>query len=265
MVVFKALILSLFAFQAFGTKLLLDWWPNPNHVPLFVGVEKGFLDVTILKSFDPPQAIPFLLTRGADIAIYYMPQTMMSDQVGVEMVAKLIDKPLQGFLKRKGGPEKTMAACHCRLLPRYLKAFGKPVEIKYLNELTLPFILGDVDMVYGVYDTIESELFKEQGIETEFISVSSLGVPDYYELVFLMREGSDSSKFKEGLQKSLDYARAHPDEAFEIYAKANPNKAKKTLKWEKRAWQRTLPYLAKTPEIDKQVVDNFHTYLKQTK
>ncbi|MCH9613723.1 MAG: putative thiamine biosynthesis protein [Chlamydiia bacterium] len=265
MVAIKALVLSLVVFQIYGAKLLLDWWPNPNHVPLFVGVEKGFLDVEILKSFDPPQAIPFLLTGGADIAIYYMPQTLMSNAIGVEMVAKLIDKPMQGFMKRKNGPEKTMAACHCRLLPRYLEAFGKPVEVKYLNELTLPFILGEVDMVYGVYDTIESEQLKEQGIETEFISVTDLGVPNYYELVFLMKEGVDHSKFREGLQKSLDFAREHPDEAFEIYAKANRNKNKKTLRWERRAWIRTLPYLAKTPEIDKQVVDNFHSYLNRGK
>lgn len=262
MVAIKTFILSLCILPLFGTRLLLDWWPNPNHVPLFVGVEKGFLDLEIIKSFDPPQAIPFLLSGGADIAIYYMPQTMIADVSGVEMVAKLIDKPMQGFMKRKGGAEKTLGASHCRLLPSYLKAWGKPVKVKYLNELSLPFILGEIDMLYGVYETIESEQFLDRGIETEFISVLDLGVPTYYELIFLMKTGQDHLAFTVGLQKSLDYVRNHPDEAFDIYAKANPNKSRRTLNWERRAWKRTLPYLAKTPELEKKVIDNFHTYLK---
>ena len=60
-------------------RVLLDWFVNPDHAPLFVALEKGFfterdLEVTFVAPTDPSSPPKLVAAGQADIAVSYQPQ-----------------------------------------------------------------------------------------------------------------------------------------------------------------------------------------------
>jgi len=259
------------------TRLLLDWLPNPNHIPLYVGQDKGFfaesgIDLLITKLQDPSDSIPLVTSGQADLALFYMPDTIRAIQRGadVEVVGVLFKKPLNGFIFREGEGIKNPKDLNGKSLGYCLDGSGTTV-LDYIlekNQITpndkknvsfdLVGTLGtkQVDVIYGAYWNIECEHLRALGVNTQYFDLIQMGYPNYYELVVLAKEKSPQthleavSSFKKALQKSIDYSAAHPEEAFEIYLKANPDKSLNTANWERQAWYKTYPHLASDQEMD---------------
>lgn len=261
------------------TRLLLDWLPNPNHIPLYVGQEKGFfaehgLDLLITKLQDPSDSIPLVTSGQTELALFYMPDTIRAKKRGadVHIVGVLFKKPLNGFIYRADLGITSLQDLSGKNLGYCLDGSGTAVldYVLEINHITpkdkknvafdLVGTLGtkQVDVIYGAYWNIESEHLRALGINTHYFELSEMGYPNYYELVVLAKENSPKinpeaiSSFQQALQKSIDYSTAHPAEAFEIYQKANPDKSPTTIAWETQAWNQTYPHLAKDQDIDPQ-------------
>src|SRR5581483_7070763 len=59
--------------------VLLDWFVNPDHGPLFVALEKGYfrdagLEVELVAPADPNDPPKLVAARQGDIALSYQPQ-----------------------------------------------------------------------------------------------------------------------------------------------------------------------------------------------
>jgi ABC-type nitrate/sulfonate/bicarbonate transport system substrate-binding protein len=104
------------------------------------------------------------------------------------------------------------------------------------------------------------------GIETKTFKTQELGIPTYYEMLVVANQGSRESTppfvlaFQRALQKSIDFCRACPDEAFACFIKHNPDSTPQTIHWQQEAWRMTLPLLAKDQIIDKDIVKNFYLW-----
>ena len=260
-------------------RLLLDWWPNPNHVPLFAGVSKGFfeeegIELDIIKSFDAPQAIPFLVANQADVVLYYMPQTLRSKSKGhqFKVIGKLIDKPLQGFIFKKNLGIKSFKDLENKkiglfpdgLTKSILKELPFKIEEKILQmDLITPLYLDMVEVITGAFFNIEPVQLAEVGVETESISFQEIGMPTYHELIFLAKDSSLKTPFQRALQKSLDYAKNQPEEAFLHYYQSNPDKTKKVLIWEKKAWNQTKEFLPSSQEMDQVIWQDLYSWLQK--
>lgn len=270
------------------TRMLLDWLPNPNHVPLFVGMEKGFfadngVHLDLLKLQDPADSMPYLCSGQADLVLYYTPDAVRSNArgCGVVPVGILIKQPLNALIFRRGEgiekPEdlngKVIGYCvdgtSTATLDHLLSSNDIRPSAKRNVNFDLVSTLGtnQVDAIYGAYWNIECEHLRALGIETDHFDMGDLGFPHYYELIVLAKEKSLAASpafieaFKRALQQSIDYCTEHPDEAFSIYATANPDKAGKTLEWEARAWQRTIPTLAESQTFDPDLWNGFAVWL----
>ena len=91
------------------TRLLLDWLPNPDHVPLYVGMERGFfaekgINLQILKIRDP--VIPCPISHP-DALVHWsgtIPSTIKAIAKGANLkpVGILIKEPLDSIIFRKG-------------------------------------------------------------------------------------------------------------------------------------------------------------------
>ncbi len=290
---FPALILFGIAFSGCSSsdskskeiRLLLDWLPNPNHVPVYVGMEKGFfanegiaLHVLILQ--DPSDSIPYLTSGRADLSLYFMPDYIRTQMLGInlQLVGVLFKEPLNCFIYRNDAgiknPEdlngKVIGYCvdgnNTLVLQKLLKNRNiTPKEMRNVSfDLVSSLGTNQVDAIYGAYWNIEGEHLRSLGIETShFDLASSFGQPSYYELVVVAK--GDSPKmtpqfiqaFQRALQKSIDFSVQYPEEAFQLYAKANPDKSEKTLAWEYNAWKVTYPILARNQEIDQDFIHNF--------
>lgn len=270
------------------TRLLLDWLPNPNHIPLYVGQEKGFFaengfDLFITKIQDPSETIPFLTMDQTDLAVFYMPNTIRAMKRGadVQVVGLLFKKPLNGLIFRAGegikSPKdlngKVLGFCSDgsanTVLDYVLKTNGiTPKEKKNVSfDLVGTLGTGKVDVVYGAYWNIECEHLRSLGVNTDYFALSELGYPNYYELIILAKKNSIRMTpeavvaFQEALQRSIDYSIENPEEAFEIYLKANPDKSHNTVSWEREAWYKTYPHLAPDQEVDQKTWKELETWI----
>lgn len=262
-----------------STRLLLDWLPNPNHVPIYAGIENRIfenhrINLEILKIRDPADGIPFLLTKQADISLFYTPETIRANYRGMHLnpIGVLISQPLNSLIFRKDSGIKNPNHLQNKvigyssdgsgaLMIAHLLSMNGVSPKKIVNhsfDLVGSLGLGHVDAIFNCFWNIEGEHLRSLGIETDYFDVAQLGYPTYNELIFIAREGSPEAEsqfvnaFQEALQESIRFCHAYPEEAFNAYARANPDKSTQTLKWEKNAWNLTLPLLAQSQKIDEE-------------
>ncbi|NGX61457.1 MAG: putative thiamine biosynthesis protein [Chlamydiae bacterium] len=264
--------------------LLLDWLPNPNHVPLYVGIQKGFfaeeqIPLEIQKMHDSGGGISYLTSRKANLLVNHMPGVYRAAARGADLkiVGVLIKQPLTGLIYREdleiekpsdltghilgyclGGPDTAYLDF---LLDRgnITPSEKKNVSVDLISSMGTK----NVDYIYGGFWNIEPFQLKMLGLPTKTVTIEELGVPSYYEMV-VVANGPVSlafaSSFQRALQKSIDFCKDHPDEAFSCYLAANPDKRLQTINWEKEAWDCTCPLLAKNQNVDPKVLRNFYQW-----
>ena len=269
--------------------LVLDWLPNPNHVPLYAGQKLHFfeeegiaLKITKADALDPLQ--PLLVGR-VDLVISYFPRTMAAcmKSASVKMVGKLIQEPLDSVIVLDESPirkpedlsGKLVGLSDSHFTTGFFQAlfsqYGKePPKKQNVNfDLATALISKQVDAIYGAFWNIEPEQIASFGIQTRSFPVTAFGVPDYDELVIVAASNTKWSsdefvqRFQRALQKSIDYSIAHPDEAFELYMQANPDKGDKIRSWEEKAWKKTIPTLATSQQFSKEQMETFMSWLKK--
>ena len=96
--------------------LILDWFINPDHAPIFVAIQQGFfkqqgLDVKIISPANPDDGPRLVAAGKADLAITYQPQLMIQvDQsLPIMRIATLINHPLNCVMVRKNSRINTLA------------------------------------------------------------------------------------------------------------------------------------------------------------
>ena len=95
-----------------GEKLtvLLDWFVNPDHAPLYVALENGYfskrgLDVELIAPSNPNDPPKLVAAGKADIALSYQHQHQMQVDQGLPLVriATLIATPLNSLVVLENG------------------------------------------------------------------------------------------------------------------------------------------------------------------
>lgn len=274
--------------QTNQTRLILDWLPNPNHVPIYVGIQQGYftkqgIDLCIYKSNDVTSSWQYLSSRQVELAISYMPTVVCANLKGARLqaVGVLIPEPLNALIYRTGlgitSPsdlnDKVIGYCVEGSERLFLDHFLKERQITPKKVLNVSFDLvssmgtKQVDAIYGAYWNIECAQLHSLGIETNHFKLSEFGMPPYCELIILAKEESLQtttefiSHFQSALQESIDFCKAYPNRAFEIYLQANPDKGEKTRLWEKESWLQTYPLFTNQQTIDPNIWQNFAHWL----
>ncbi|MCA1785674.1 MAG: ABC transporter substrate-binding protein [Desulfobacteraceae bacterium] len=92
-------------------RLMLDWFPNVDHLPIYVAQEKGYfaeqnIQVTIISPSETADALKLAAIGNVDLAVSYQPQTIIAADQGLvlKVVAPLVRHPLTTllFLADKG-------------------------------------------------------------------------------------------------------------------------------------------------------------------
>jgi putative hydroxymethylpyrimidine transport system substrate-binding protein len=141
-----------------------------------------------------------------------------------------------------------------------MAAFAKRNDIESYEAINVGFTIipalvsGKVSAVMGPFKTYEVVEMEHQGIEAEYFELEKHGIPDYDELIFLASPETAKQRekaitaFSDAVQKGIDFARANPKEALELYLKALPEADRRM---ETEAFEATLPYFAKNQENDR--------------
>jgi len=248
--------------------IMLDWFPNIDHLPLYVAQQEGFfadegLNVKILSPSATTDALKLAAAGKVDLAISYAPQSIMGASEGLPMkvVGRLVEHPLSVllFLKGKGieKPEDLEGKIIGYTVPGMMdiltEAFAKINGIKTYDPINVGFAIvqslvsGKVDAIMGPYKNYETVALEEKGYKADYFELGEWGIPDYDELVFISGAGMLEKKrrpiqsFVRAVERAIVKTREDPDAALEVYFKAVPE-APRSM--ETKAFKITLPLYA---------------------
>lgn len=274
------------------TRLLLDWLPNPNHAPLYVGIKNGYfheegIDLFLQKLPDNVGGIPFLTSNQTDLLISHLPSVMKATSRGAEMkiIGLLIKEPLNSIIYRQtehiSKPQdlsyKNLGYCIGSSETVFLDYILKQGCIEPQKKVNVgldtlsTLATQKVDFLYGCFWNIEPFQLATMGVKTGYFKLSEFGMPNYYEMIVMANTRSKESspefvgKFQRALQKSIEFCKNYPDKAFLIYQNCHQDKRLKTVTWEKEAWQVTYPIFVCDQTIDSHVLTCLYQFLYKNK
>jgi len=254
--------------------LILDWFPNVDHLPIYVGRHQGFfaaegLEIEIFSPSGTSDALKLAASGKVDLAVSYEPQTIIAAARGLDVVVigRLIEHPLTTllFLKDKGIKipsdleGKKIGYTVPGLMDVLLDAFAKLNGIQRYEAINVGFAIvqsltaGKVDAVMGPFKTYETVIMAHKGYEVGYFELEKWGIPDYDELIFVTSKRTLNNNetvmkaFQRVIGRSIEYVRKNPETALKNYLKEVPEADSKT---ETAAFQLTLPYYATRQKLD---------------
>ncbi len=274
-----------------GGKLtvLLDWFVNPDHAPLYVALEKGYfaargLEVELIAPSNPNDPPKLVAAGKADIAVSYQHQHQMQVDQGLPLtrIATLIATPLNSLVVLADGGIKTMAdlkgktvgysvgGFETALLQVMLEKGGLGLDdVKLVNvnfSLSPSLLAGQVDAVIGAFRNFELNQMAIEKRPGRAFFVEEYGVPAYDELILVARNTAVSDprlrKFVDALEEGVQFLVNHPDESWRLFV----GHGRKDLDDElnRLAWRDTLPRFALRPgALDKNRYNRFADFLRQ--
>jgi putative hydroxymethylpyrimidine transport system substrate-binding protein len=230
--------------------LVLDWFPNPDHVAIYEARAKGYfdqvgLDVKPHVPSDPAAPIKQVAAGRADLAISYEPEVLLARQQGLPVVAvaALVQRPLTSLIAtRKSGVRsvgdlrgKRVGTAGIPYQSAYLKTIlqraripSSSVKETNVGASLLPAMLsGKVDATLGGFWNVEGVQLRSRGAKPWIEPVDKLGVPDYDELVLVANadkldgERDDLRLFISAVARGASEARRDPAGASRALLDAN--------------------------------------------
>lgn len=287
-IVFAVSILTPPAFAAERLTVMLDWFINPDHAPLYVAQERGYfaaqgLEVTFVQPSDPNDPPKLVAAGRADIAVSYQPQLHLQVAQGLPLrrIATLVATPLNSLVVLADGPIQSIADLKGKkvgfsvggfedaLLGAMLEKHGLTLDdVTLINvnfSLSPSLISGQVDAVIGAFRNFELNQMDILERPGRAFFVEEEGVPGYDELILVahVERLSDDrlARFLTALEQGVQYLVNHPDESWQLFIKGRDDLDDEL---NRRAWTATLPRFALRPAaLDRGRYARFAEFLKE--
>ena len=233
-------------------ELLLDYFPNADHAPIYAAQANGHfreagLDVDIRQPADPAAPIKQVAAGRVDLAISYEPEVLRARDKGLRVVAvgALVQKPLTSIISlprariRKPADlkGKTVGTAGIDYQSAYLRtilldAGVDPKTVKERNVgfgLTPALLTRKVDAVLGAFWNYEGTELTLRKRKPRIIRIEKAGVPEYDELVLVANEDAlerDAPKIRAfigALSRGARDLKESPTRAVDGLLRANPD------------------------------------------
>ena len=270
---------------------MLDWFPNPDHVPLYAALGQGYftqarLRVALQVPANADDPLKLAAVGRVDVAVNYEPNVVIARAQGlpVKSIGVLIGQPLTTimFLASAGirTPKDLVGRRVGFAVTGYQDAIVDQVvhsdgaaesNLKMVNvgfDLVPALLTHKVDAVVGAYRNVERVQIEMQGQTVGMFEPERYGVPTFYELVLIARDREIASRrpvlqrFVAAVARGLAFTEAHPQAAFQEYVRLNPrlNDA-----FNRRSFEATLPYYARSQAQRAERWDTFSRWMASHK
>ncbi len=271
--------------------VLLDWFINPDHAPLYVALEKGFfkargLEVELIAPSNPNDPPKLVAAGKADIAVSYQHQLQMQVDQGLPLVriATLIATPLNSLVVLNEGKIKNIADLKGKtigysvggfetVLLKVMLAHGgltlDDVHLVNVNfSLSPSLFTGQTDAVIGAFRNFELNQMAIAKRPGKAFLVEEYGVPAYDELILVANSKAVTDPrmraFVDALEEGVQYLVNHPEESWKLFVSNGREQLDDELN--RMAWKDTLPRFALRPgALDKNRYNRFARFLQQEK
>jgi putative hydroxymethylpyrimidine transport system substrate-binding protein len=261
-----ALLLAALALSACGEKndalsptpgssqsvtVMLDWFPNADHVGLFQALADGDftqagLNVNVQTPSNPASPLQLLAAGKVDFAISYEPEVMLARNQGLPLVsvAAIVQQPLTSIVSIGSKHIKTVAQLRGKTvgdagipyqhayLTTILQHAGIPdssvKEVNVGSNLVPAMLSGRVDATLGAYWNYEAIELAQLHKHPNVIRMPAVGVPTYNELVLVVRESFLTEhidvvrRFAQALARGYESTRSDPAAAVAKLVRASP-------------------------------------------
>jgi putative hydroxymethylpyrimidine transport system substrate-binding protein len=231
--------------------LMLDWFPNADHVGIYQALaegdfEKAGLDVHIQVPSDPALPLRLLAAGKTDVAISYEPEVLLARNQGQALVsvAAIVQEPLTSIVSLGSKHIRTAAQLRGKRVGdagipyqhTYLRTIlgraGVPASsVKEFNvgsNLVPAMLSGRVDATLGAYWNYEAIQLQRMHKHPNVIRMAQVGVPTYDELVVVARKSTvvnhpdEIRRFVQALARGYESVRSDPQAAVNNLVRANP-------------------------------------------
>jgi putative hydroxymethylpyrimidine transport system substrate-binding protein len=247
--------------------IMLDWFPNADHAALYSAIAHGNfravgLDVKPVIPSETAEPLKLLAAGKVDMAISYEPELLLARDQGLKLVsiAALVQRPLTSIIALPSQHVSSVASLAgktvgtagipyqaAELQTALSNAGVNPATVKEVNvgfNLVPAMLSGKVAATLGGFWNYEAIQLEELHKHPLTIPIDHAGVPEYNELVLVVREGEartggqDLRAFLQALTQGEREVRADPAAAAALVVKANPSLS---LKLQRASIERTLP------------------------
>jgi len=267
--------------------VVLDWFVNPDHGPLFIALEKGFfsrqgLDVSFQVPSNPNDPPKLVAAKNADIAVSYQPQHYLHVDQGLPLVriATLIATPLNALVVLADSDIKNLAQLKGKtvgysiggfetvILKVMLESQGLSLDtVKLVNvnfSLSPSLFSKSTDAVIGAFRNFELNQMDIEGRPGRAFYVEEYGIPSYDELILVARRDDIKAlkyrKFIDALEEGVRFLVNHPDESWKLFIRGRKDLDNQL---NRLAWRDTLPRFALRPgALDRARYQRFAKFLK---
>ncbi|MBC8246330.1 MAG: ABC transporter substrate-binding protein [Deltaproteobacteria bacterium] len=267
--------------------VLLDWFVNPDHAPLFVALEKGFfakrqLAVEFIAPSNPNDPPKLVAAKKADMAVSYQHQHHLQVDQGLPLVriATLVGTPLNALVVMADGPIRQLSDLKGKtvgysiggfetvLLKVMLEPHGLSLnDIKLVNvnfSLSPSLFAGKTDAVIGAFRNFELNQMAIEGRPGRAFFVEENGVPPYDELILICHSSRLKDPryraFVDSLEEGVQYLVNHPKDSWRLFIQGRRDLDDEL---NRRAWNDTLPRFSLRPgALDRARYLRFAEFLK---
>jgi len=256
-------------------RVSLDFFVNPNHVPLVVCREFGLfaeetLEVEWFVPADPSDPVKLAASRAVDVALTPQINYLIARSEGLPLIAigALIDHGLGGLLSlRQHGVETiddlrgkrigySLAPLEPILWRTMLDCAGideSEVRLIHVGFNTMQALLaGSVDAI-GAFRNFEPIQAALEGGDPVFFPQEAYCIPETYELIFVVHpdliaeRGEELAAFLRALAGGVERTTSGPDAAFATFLEAYPDLDDEL---NRRSFEATLPLYAEGARHD---------------
>jgi putative hydroxymethylpyrimidine transport system substrate-binding protein len=247
----------------------LDYLPNPNHIPLYAGVDSGTfamrgLDVELVVPAGASDPVKLAAAGSADVVLTPQINYLIARNEGLPVVAigVYIDHSLGGLLALSDRGVSSLADLARRpigyslaplepaLWQAMLACVGVGaadvdlVNVGYNTQSAL--LLGTVDAI-GAFRNVEFVQPEIQARDPIFFAQEDFCVPETYDLILVAnsglvaQRGADLAAFLDAVEESIAATRQSPDAAFASFLRSYPELDDE---FDRRSFAATLPLYA---------------------
>ncbi len=231
--------------------LLLDWFPNADHVGIYEAQAKGYfsaagLDVHIQVPGNVADPLQLVAAGKADVAVSYEPEVLLArnQNLPVVSIGAIVQQPLTSIISIGKHPirnaaelkGKTVGDAGIPYQHSYLETIlahahvpaGSVKEVNVGANLVPSLVAGRVDAILGGYWNYEAVQLRQLGKKPTVLRMNQVGVPSYDELVLVTRTALLEQhpdvlrRFVQAVARGYQAARADPTGAASDLVRQNP-------------------------------------------
>lgn len=249
----------------------LDFVPNPVHAPIYLAGDA----IKIQKPGSGPDGLKLVTSGKVELGVLDIHDLAIAREAGTDVVAvgALVGKPLAALVAQPDVARprelegKTVGVSGLPSDPAFLQAIvgHDGGDVSKIKQVTIGFnavsrlLTKRVDAV-PVFWNAEGVALKQRGLKANEFRVEDYGAPPYPEVVFftsratLAKERARIKGALDAIAYGLQTARARPDEAVDVIAKAAETDDRSLVQAQLDA---VLPIFADDLKLDRAVLEQW--------